>query len=151
MNEVFGAGDLLGSLVELERTGHEFYLRMSQQAGDEKIRRLFRFMAGEEARHEKIYAGLAAEFRDGAPAGDADADYQAYLKVLVSQNFRFDPDGIRTMEEAMRFAVSLEKDTLIYIGEVQTILKGQRAELFETIKKEERNHLRMLAEYAKQE
>lgn len=141
-------GDLLGSLVELEKTGHEFYQKMSQQIKDEKVSSLFRFLAGEEAKHEKIYTDLANELKQSAPVTEkVDPDYDAYLKALISQNFHFSSADFSTLDAAFRFAISLEKDTLIYIGEVQNIMKDQKAELFEGIKKEERKHLRMLTEY----
>lgn len=150
MSEVFRAGDLLNSLVELEKTGHDFYLRMSEQSKDSKGGDLFRFLAGEEAKHEKIYTDLSNEFSGSTVAHeDVDGEYGAYLTALLSQHFDFSPADLDTFEAALKFAVSLEKDTLIYIGELQNVLKGWKADLFERIRKEERNHLRMLADLSK--
>lgn len=150
MSEVFRTGDLLNSLVELEKTGHDFYLKMSRQSRDAKRGDLFRFLAGEEAKHEKIYTDLSNEFSGSTTAHEeVDEDYGAYLKALLSQHFNFSAADLDTPEAALKFAVSLEKDTLIYLGELQSVLKGWKADLFERIKKEERNHLRMLADLSR--
>lgn len=82
MSEVFRAGDLLNSLVELEKTGNDFYLRMSRQAKDAKSGNLFRFLAGEEAKHEKIYVDLSQEC-GGSTAAHADID-EEYMKFFCS-------------------------------------------------------------------
>jgi rubrerythrin len=37
--------------MDMERRGYEFYSRAAQQASDERARRLFSFLAGEEQRH----------------------------------------------------------------------------------------------------
>lgn len=148
MSETFHAGDLLDSLIELEKTGHAFYGEAAEKTRDEKAAELFRFLACEEAKHEKLYTDLAAEFRKTAPSeGPIGADYEAYLKALVTRNFRFGPADFDSLEAALRFAMSLEKDTLIYVGEIRNILGNQKAELFDTIRNEERKHLRMLTEY----
>lgn len=150
MSETFHAGDLLNSLIELEKTGHSFYAQAAENTGDEKAEKLFRFLSGEEAKHEKIYSDLAAEFQGNAPSeGSVDEDYGAYLKALLTQHFHFDRADFSSLEAALRFAVSLEKDTLIYVGEIQNILGNQKAELFDGIRQEERKHLRMLTEYQK--
>ncbi len=150
MSEVFRAGDLLNSLVELEKTGNDFYLRMSRQAKDAKSGNLFRFLAGEEAKHEKIYVDLSQECGGSTAAhADIDEEYGAYLKALLSQHFDFSPADPDTLEAALKFAVSLEKDTLLYIGELQNVLKDWKTDLFERIKKEERSHLKMLADLSK--
>lgn len=148
MSEVFRAADLLNSLIELEKTGCSFYREASERIRDDKISGLFRCLSGEEAKHAKLYESLSGELsRTEAVTEAVDEDYDAYLKVLLHQNFHFTADDFRTMDEALRFAVSLEKDTLIYVGEMQNLLGNRKADLFEAIKREERRHLRMLSEY----
>lgn len=147
MSETFHAGDLLNSLIELEKTGHAFYGEAAERTQDEKAARLFRFLAGEEAKHEQLYTDLAREFRRNAPSEEpVDAEYGAYLDALLKRNFHFDDADFGTLDAALRFAVSLEKDTLLYVGEIQNVLGNQKADLFKTIRNEERKHLRMLAE-----
>lgn len=148
MSEIFHAGDLLNSLIELERTGHHFYEMAAKTAGDERAGKLFGFLAGEEEKHERLYKELAAQFAENAPSEEpVDGEYAAYLKALVQRNFQFDSSDFSSLKAALCFAVSLEKDTLIYVGEIQTVLKDQKLDLFETIKKEERRHLQQLVEY----
>jgi rubrerythrin len=150
MNETFHTGDLLKSLIALEKTGHAFYEKAAKTSNDENAAKLFEILAKEEARHEKIYTDLAAKFQETAPVEETiDEDYNAYLQSLVTRNFRFDEADFRSLDAALRFAISLEKDTLIYVGEIQNILKGRQDDIFETIKKEERKHLRLLTAYEK--
>lgn len=150
MSETFHAGDLLNSLIELEKTGHAFYEEAAKRTSDGKAAELFRFLAGEEAKHEKIYTDLAGAFRKTAPSEEPlDADYNAYLKALLSRSFHFEQADFENLDAALRFAVSLEKDTLLYVAEIQNILGSQKKDLFEEIKNEERRHLRILTEYRK--
>ena len=149
MSEIFRVSDLMNSLVELERTGNGFYTKMAGQADDEKIKALFSMLAGEELKHEKIYSDLAKEFRENGTAHEVDGEYGAYLKALVAQHFAFSAENLNTLDAALSFAVSLEKETLIFIAEIQNILGTQKAELFGRIKGEEQKHLLMLMEYKK--
>lgn len=148
MSEVFQISDLLNSLIELEKTGHSFYDQAAKITSDAKAADLFRYLAGEEEKHEKLYMDLAEKFRDEAPGGEPlDEEYNAYLQTLLSRQFHFNDADLQSLEAAFRFAVSLEKDTLLYVGEVRTILEDRHTELFKIIQKEERKHLKLLTDF----
>ncbi|WP_196599313.1 ferritin-like domain-containing protein [Pectinatus frisingensis] len=149
MSEIFQVSDLLNSMVRLEKTGHDFYTKMAVESADAKISSFFHFLADEEKKHEKTYTNLSNEYKNGLSIDETlDDNYKSYLNVLIRQNFAFDNLKRPTLKEALKFSISLEKDTLLYINEIQTIFKNEKADVFSRIKQEEESHLKMLSEYS---
>ncbi len=58
MASFVNAADIIASAVEIERRGHKFYQQAEQSAADKEAREFFAFMAGEELKHEKIFASM---------------------------------------------------------------------------------------------
>lgn len=151
MAGTFQVSDLLNSLVRLEHNGNAFYSKMAEQSKDRAQRDFFRFLAEQEEKHEKLYTDLAQEYAKRPNlTSDLDDNYVDYLKTLVDQNFDFDDSIVEDLKASIKFALSLEKDTIIFIGEIETLL-AQPDPIFKQIKDEERGHIRMIQKFRKDE
>lgn len=151
MAGTFQVVDLLNSLVRLEHSGNAFYGKMAERSKDRAQRDFFRFLADQEEKHEQLYTGLAQEYakRPGL-TGDLDDNYVDYLQTLVNQSFDFDESIVEDLRASVQFALSLEKDTIIFIGEIETLL-AQPDPIFRQIKNEERGHIRMIQKFREDE
>lgn len=145
--EKFGVSDLLAAMVRLEQTGNRFYTALSERATDEEEKKFFAHLAGEELRHEEIYAGLAEQYKSAEPQNIMNEPYGDYLDILLNQSFDFSEAELEDRMSAWRIAVGLEKDTLLFINEVQPLIDTKEQHLFDRIRNEERGHLRALVDY----
>ncbi|HHX37250.1 MAG TPA: ferritin family protein [Clostridiaceae bacterium] len=143
----FGVSDLLAAMVRLEQTGYRFYTELVARAEDEEEKKFFAHLAEEELRHEKIYSELAEQYKSVEPENKLDEPYGEYLDVLINQSFAFTEEDLKDRASAWKIAVGLEKDTLLFIGEVELLIDTNDREIFETIKEEERGHLKALVAY----
>ncbi|MDO5301221.1 MAG: ferritin family protein [Tissierellia bacterium] len=151
--EIFGVKDLLESLVRLEQNGHKFYSQASEKFDDLEIREFFKFLAEEELGHEKLYKSLAEELGSNVSnttRESYDDEYNEYLQSLVENTFNFDLDESLTDVKAVyKFAMGLEKDTIIFIGEIRKLLPDFKADIFERVEKEERKHIHLIDQWYK--
>ncbi|MDO5046909.1 MAG: ferritin family protein [Anaerococcus sp.] len=149
--EIFGVRDLLESLVRLEQNGYNFYSEASKKFDDLEIREFFKFLAEEELGHEQLYKGLAEEVGSNVSntsRSSYDEEYNEYLKSLVENSFDFNLDeNLTDVKAVYKFALGLEKDTIIFIGEIRNLLPDFKKDIFERVEKEERNHIKLINDW----
>ncbi|WP_243360187.1 ferritin-like domain-containing protein [Fundidesulfovibrio terrae] len=153
MAEFFSAADVVGAAVEMERRGQALYRRMAQVAEKPEIKRFFENLAGEERRHEELFAAMAK--RLGAaelPAWSTMEEYSAYLGALLDSHALFSPGFAKEMaeksglfEESVRGAMSLEKDSMLFFQEMLQLIPGSEHSFILECLEEERRHLRQLS------
>jgi rubrerythrin len=142
MDEHFGLADLYTTLIFIEETGSALYAGLAAGAGDEQAARLFRYLAEQERRHRQIYQGM----KDRAqPAAEVDAEYRDYLRALTAETLaalRRPPAAGYT--DALDTGIRLEKETLLFLGELDTLVGEDHPRELLEIKTQERAHLRLL-------
>ncbi|MDD7305691.1 MAG: ferritin family protein [Peptoniphilaceae bacterium] len=151
--EIFGPKDLLESLVRLEKNGYEFYSKASEKFDDLEVKEFFKFLANQELGHEKLYKELAEEVATSSSNTSRqsyDEEYNDYLQSLVENTFNFELDqNLKDVKNVYKFALGLEKDTIIFIGELRNILPDFKKEIFEKVEKEERGHIKLINDWYK--
>lgn len=146
MQESFILEDLLNVLIHLETTGNQMYTELSKRAEDPKTTELFSLLAAQEMKHKRIYEGFKKTLQVHE---QIDQDYVAYLEVLLKENIHFldvetTPEDNR---EAICLSVQLEKDTILFLMEMQKILLPEYKAQVDDLIDEERKHLQYLYEY----
>lgn len=146
MRETFVTEDLLNTLIILEIRGNENYTRLAAQAHDEKSRDLFTILAAQELKHKAIYEGFIKDLPD---TEIADADYLAYVRLLLEKQVPIigKQTAAADLEEGVRLAIELEKETIYFLHEVKGLLDPDQANQVEPLIAEERKHLQYLLEY----
>lgn len=151
--EIFGPKDLLESLVRLEENGYDFYSKASEKFDDLEIREFFKFLAEQELGHKELYTKLAKEIpQESSNKGreSYDDEYNEYLQSLVENTFNFELDeSLKDVKNVYKFALGLEKDTIIFIGELRNILPDFKPEIFDRVEKEERSHIKLINDWYK--
>lgn len=151
MNETFALSDLLRTLIELEQTGQRLYGSLAAtHAGEPRLQTLFAELAGWERRHEELYAAFLT--RPDLAAGDTlpdDPEYLGYLRALVQSGTHvldLDRIPVQTPEEALLLAMQLEKDTVLFLGEVIPHLPATfaAAGILKAVLAEERRHVAII-------
>lgn len=141
----FSVSEIIEQAVQTERLGYDFYNEMSARfAKHEELRKLFETLAIKELHHEKFFAGL----RDKAGTGGAEEweEVSHYLRAIVESEFFLGNnkalpslDHITTPEDAVRFALVFEKETLLYFYSLREMVQDK--ELIDRIIIEEKSHV----------
>ena len=155
MAEFFSAADVVDAAVEIEKRGREVYRRLAHGAANPQVKALFESLAVEEARHEELYTAMAK--RIGAmqlPAASASDEYAQYVAALLDSHMLFSPglakdldlyDRAGDMQAAVRGAMRLEKDTMVFFQEMMALVPASEKGNVEECIEEERRHLHQLA------
>ena len=80
---------------------------------------------------------------------DLSDDYEAYILSLLKQTIRFLNETRTQMnvDEGFRIAIQLEKDTILFLMELKSMIGQQFDADMEQIISEERGHLKLLYQY----
>ena len=152
MTRPFRITDLLDVLIRLEERGHAFYEDLAARTQSGRARALFAQLGDEELQHEALYRDLRKTLED-APESERTPEETRHLDTLIRQSFAFEEfkpnlkDSKEAWEQAIDFAIRLEKDTAAYVREIRSIFRNAAPEVFEHVLAEEERHVRMLLDY----
>ena len=149
--EKFSIREVLEQAVQTEKLGYQFYTSMVARFKDnEKLVKLFGTLAEKELRHEKTYTEMRDMVGDEEPEGWEEISH--YLRAIVESEFFMGKnkalpsmDGIKTINDAVNYAVNFEKETLLYFYGVRDAVREK--ELVEEIINEERSHIMWLSAF----
>ncbi len=149
--EKFSIREVLEQAVQTEKLGYQFYTGMvARFKGDDKFVKLFGTLAEKELRHEKTYAEMRDMVGDEEPEGWEEMSH--YLRAIVESEFFMGKnkalpsmDGIKTINDAVNYAINFEKETLLYFYGVRDAVREK--ELVDEIINEEKSHIRWLSAF----
>ncbi|MDR1607675.1 MAG: ferritin family protein [Deltaproteobacteria bacterium] len=156
----FNAAEAFKMAISIEENGLEFYQKAANLVGSGPVADLFRQLAEEEKTHKSLFTEYLASVKDQGPTVfDPDNETDAYLKMMADLHvFRQKPGAVaealvnvKTPEDALKLAISFEKDSVIFFVELKAAV-GDKADRLEVDKliSEEAGHIRRLARvYAK--
>ncbi|MCX7792845.1 MAG: ferritin family protein [Thermodesulfovibrionales bacterium] len=147
----FTVHEVIEQAVQTEKLGYDFYTQMSQRFKDqEELRKLFDILAEKELRHEKTFRELLEITGDSEPEGWE--DISAYMRAIVESEFFLGKNkslpsmaNIKTVEDAVKFAIGFEKETLLYFHGIRDAVKEK--EIVDEIINEEKSHIMWLTRF----
>ena len=149
MKGKYAGSEVLQMAVELERKGKTFYETIAEGIRDEKARNVFQFLADEEVRHEEVFNSILAE----TETKDENSPYDnrevvLYFRSLVDKQIfpaeeysKLLKDAVNDPGVAIRIAISLEKDSVLFYNELSPLVNKKDRRIVEKIIEEERNHI----------
>lgn len=140
MREVYVLEDLLNTLMELEIKGFNFYEEYKNNSEDEGVKQLFGELASAEKNHYKYYKELKEKFINTRET-PVDEEYKVYVDTLIKNSFFIMGSNfnVKNEKEALDLAERLEKDTIIFMNELERIIDDKKQ--FKLILEEEKRHL----------
>ncbi len=152
----FDVRDIFTIAMKIEENGQAFYAEMAQRQSADELRGFFAFLADEEARHQKAFAGMLANLSAHQPVESAPTEYFDYLQAYVDVSI-FRPDlsqeeleALRDLPSAINYSLSRESDSILYYHEIKGFLPESDYAQIEKIIEEERRHYVKLSQLAKQ-
>jgi rubrerythrin len=152
----FNATEVFGIAMEIKDRCAAFYEKAQGVIQDPEVKQLFGTLAREETEHKAKIEKLKA----GVPAGgwtpavsDPDQELDHYIQMMADQHVLSSTEDldahltdVRTARDALRLALQLEKDSVIFfLGMQEATCEGKDRDLLALLIREEQDHVRRLS------
>ncbi len=153
MGIFFSGRELAEVAVAIERNGAAFYDTLARTTGDDRVRAVYDYLAGEERKHIRIFQGILDSLGEDIAGETYSGEHALYVKSLAdSRVFTSDETAMEVAEraqsdaEALHLALSIEKDSLLFYWEMKDLVRGVDQGAVDRLMVEERSHIRQLTE-----
>lgn len=154
MSEYLTAQEIIEIAIEIEKNGREFYRIMADSASTVPLRNLFNYLSAEEDKHRQKFEEILKS-AGGYQISDIyyATEYMGYMKAMADERV-FTKDisyidlvkQLTSPKQAIDIAISFEKDSIIFLHEMQEIVSGLDKKIIQKLLNEEREHIRKLSE-----
>lgn len=149
--EKFSIREVVAQAVQTEKLGYEFYTVMAKRFKEnEKLKNLFEMLAVKEQQHEKRFSELKSKIKDEEIENWEEVSQ--YLRAIVESEFFLGKnkslpllEHVKTVVDAVNFAIGFEKETLLYYHNLKDVVKEK--EILNEIISEEKQHIIWLHEF----
>ena len=149
----YSIDEIMEMAVQTEILGYQFYTGMAEKfKKDVALVKLFTTLASKEKLHEKVFTGLKEAVAKHGIEPVQWEEVSNYMRAFVESEFFLgrakalpSMDRIKTVHDAVRFALGFEKETLLYFIELQSIVKEKG--VVEEVINEEKSHIRWLDQF----
>lgn len=146
----YSIDEIVEMAVQTETLGYQFYTGMAEKfKKDDGLAKLFTTLATKEKEHEKTFKGLKDTVAKGGAEPVQWEEVSNYMRAFVESEFFLGKgkalpslDHIKTVTDAVKFAIGFEKETLLYFMELKTMVKEK--EVLDEVINEEKSHIRWL-------
>ncbi len=151
--EFFSVSEVIEQAIQTEKLGYELYLEMARKfEKDNKLRELFEMLAVKEQEHERTFTALKEKIGDKKAENWEEVSH--FLRAIVESEFFLGKDKalpsldhLKNIEDAVRYAIGFEKETLLYYHGLHRLI-GENSILDKLID-EEKSHIVWLTEFRK--
>ena len=153
MSIAFAGSELLNMAVQLEKKGKAFYDRVANTVKDEETRKIFQYLADEEVKHEQLFKEMLGRIKAAGDSPYDDSEMLSYFRALVDREVFPEEEYAAEIKNntkapavALRIALSLEKDAVLYFHELAMRTESKDQKIIEAIIAEERKHIQRILE-----
>ena len=151
--ESYSASEVIEQAIQTEKLGYDFYSTMAKRfEKDENLKKLFNTLALKEREHEKTFSDLMATASWQIPENWGEVS--KYLRAIVESEFFLGKEKslpslehLESVEDAVRFAIGFEKETLLYFHSLRDVVEEHV--IIDDIVNEEKRHIVWLSEFRK--
>jgi rubrerythrin len=153
MNEPFTIQEIVEIAIEIEKNGEIFYRALSESSSTATLRDLFKYLSGEEKKHKIRFEEILKSVGGYQISEIYYADeYMGYMKALADEQvFKKGVSAIdvaksvKSPKDAIEIAIDFEKDSIIFLHEMQDIINEDEKDTVKKLLNEERDHIRRLS------
>lgn len=152
--EKYSVREVVEQAVRTEKLGYEFYTSMMQRfSKNAPLQEFFGGLAAKEKEHEQIFLALENTITDDEPVDWEEVSL--YLRAIVESEFFLGKnkslpalEQVKTVKDALAFAIGFEKETLLYFYSVRDAVREKN--VVEKIIAEERSHIVALVKFERE-
>ncbi len=152
MTGKYAGSEVLQMAVEIEKKGKAFYDGVVRNVKDPQAKAIFQYLSDEEVQHEELFRAMLADVEsetDKSPYNNTEV--VLYFRSLIDKKiFPSEEEGESFSKEmgnpavAIRIALSLEKDAVLFFNEMLQITQETDRKAVEQVIEEEREHIRRI-------
>lgn len=151
----YSIDEIMEMAVQTEKLGYQFYTGMADKfKKDAPLADLFNTLASKEKTHERTFMNLKDLVAKNGTEPVMWEEVTNYMRAFVESEFFLGNgkslptlDHLRTAQDAVKFALGFEKETLLYFMELRTIVKDKA--IIDAVIDEEKSHIVWLNQYRK--
>ena len=149
---LFDASDVLRFAMQMEENGGRFYREAADRSKKSEVKKLFNFLAAEEAKHKKTFEDLLSKEILIEPPEDYPGQYLSFLQNYIDGKIFAPPDEKSAKTESgsvansLDYAIRREMESIHYYQELKAFLHVDDHSTLDKIINEERKHFMQLTE-----
>lgn len=140
--------EILKTAILIERRGEAFYRKVSEQANNSGVKKIFDIMAKEEVLHAKILRDKYAEFvRDKtfSPAKLPETDDESAAEIILTDEVKQQISGAGFEAAAISAAIDMENKAIeVYSDRAKHATDPNEKKLYKWLADWERGHHKLL-------
>jgi len=151
MANIFSGSEIVGIGIQIEKNGRDFYNALDKQSTNKKSKEVFRYLAGEEEKHIKVFEQILSSAENYEPAEAYPGEYSDYMKSLASECVFTQADKgnelakkIKSEKEAVEKGIGFEKESIIFYEGIKKVVLNYSNGLVEQLIAQEQLHLKEL-------
>jgi rubrerythrin len=153
MSIIFSGSELLEVALGIEKNGAAFYQALASKTKDKSTRAIYKHLADEEIKHQKIFQGMLDAVGKYQPPEGYTEEYALYLKSLVDSSVFTNVSQaqqkaakVSSEAQALDIGIQAEKDSILFYTEMKNLVKPADRQLVLNIIDEEQSHLSQLSQ-----
>ena len=153
MGDTFSGSEIVEIGIRIEKNGRDFYTALAGQSKDIRVQEIFKFLAGEEEKHIKVFQGILEKADSSKGEGQVSDDYFAYMNALASEHVftkentgRVIASALKTDKEALAKAMVFEKESIIFYEGIKKVVPDVGKRVIDYLIEQEKGHLKALTE-----
>lgn len=157
MGNIFAGSEIVELGVQIEKNGKDFYNTLTGQSKSLKAKEIFKYLAGEEEKHIKVFQSILDSVQRYEPPESYPGEYFAYMNALAGEYIFTQRDKgkkiaqkIKSDKEAVDLGIGFEKDSIIFYEGMKKVVPEYDLKIVDELIIQEQNHLRQLVDLKKQ-
>ena len=145
---LFDPRDMLRIAVQDEQTGTAFYKSLAAATKRPDVQAECIAISKQEEVHAERFQKMLDGLLPYEPMEEYDGQYEQYLNALIESRAFSTPEQAAARAraagsdaDAIDIALGLERGTLVFLGEIKSLLPPTHVELVQEVIKEEQNHV----------
>jgi rubrerythrin len=151
----YSINEIIEMAIQTEKLGYQFYTSISEKfKKDDGLVKLFTTLAKKEQVHEKTFSELKNLVAKSGTEAVEWGEVTNYMRAFVESQFFLGKgkslpsmDHLKSVADAVSFALGFEKETLLYFFELRNIVREK--EMVDEIINEEKSHIMWLDAFRK--
>lgn len=156
MGNIFAGSEIVEIGIQIEKNGRDFYNTLTEKAKNTKAKEIFKYLAGEEEKHIKVFQKILEGVEKYEPVESYPGEYFFYMNALASEYVFTQKDkgkeiakDIKADREAVDLGIGFEKDSIIFYEGMKKVVPEYDLKVVDELIAQEQNHLRQLSELKK--
>lgn len=157
MGNVFAGSEIVEIGIQIEKNGRDFYNTVEKKSKNQKASEIFKYLAGEEEKHIKVFQEILNKTEKYEPSGLYADEYFAYMNALASEYVFTQKDkgeqiakNIKSDKEAVNMGIGFEKDSIIFYEGMKKAVPEFDVKIIDALIIQELDHLKKILDLKKQ-